>query len=348
MLNRLLVSATGMSVLLVLALCSHAQDKPKDPTSRYGMNLKARKAGQDDFLKEVNRFGVEVYTDGNSNDAIYISDTGFVSTVPNKLFKAPADNKAAAPIWLHGLTLTSRPVGEKDWDKGKKIGLELYKDENNGNLVYITDSGRIATVPGKYAGKAEPLKGKPIAPKWSHGMELRVRKAGEKEWTKDTKKHSIEVYKDESSGALVYLTDSGSIAAVGAGMTAKDDKGKEPLFQHGFEVDARKAGEKEFTKDTKTFGVEVFMDESNGNLIYICETGAIAVVPGKFASKTEGKSAGRTFKSAMELQARKADEKDFTNTTKKYGIEVYADSSNNNMVYVTETGELSVVSPKSE
>ena len=40
-------------------------------------------------------------------------------------------------------------------------------------------------------------------------------------------------------------------------------------------------GEKDFGPKTKTFGLEVFRDENNGNWIYICETGSIAVVPGK-------------------------------------------------------------------
>jgi hypothetical protein len=51
--------------------------------------------------------------------------------------------------------------------------------------------------------------------------------------------------------------------------------------QHGFELRVRRAGEAKFTKDTKTFGIEVFRDENNGNLVYISETGSIAVVPAK-------------------------------------------------------------------
>ena len=40
----------------------------------------------------------------------------------------------------------------------------------------------------------------------------------------------------------------------------------------------RKADEDNFNKDTKQVGVEVFTDANNGNLIYISETGSIAVV----------------------------------------------------------------------
>jgi hypothetical protein len=62
---------------------------------------------------------------------------------------------------------------------------------------------------------------------------------------------------------------------------AQDTKAKAPEWKHGMELRVRKAGELDFNKDTKKYGIEVFRDENNGNLIYISETGAIAVVAGK-------------------------------------------------------------------
>ena len=56
---------------------------------------------------------------------------------------------------------------------------------------------------------------------------------------------------------------------------------KEPTWVHAFNLMVRSAGERNFTKDTKKVSVEVFRDENNGNLVYVSETGSIAVVPGK-------------------------------------------------------------------
>jgi hypothetical protein len=56
---------------------------------------------------------------------------------------------------------------------------------------------------------------------------------------------------------------------------------KAPKWLHGLEFRVRKGEEKDFTKDTKKFGIEVFQDTNNGNIVYISETGSIAVVPGK-------------------------------------------------------------------
>jgi hypothetical protein len=58
-------------------------------------------------------------------------------------------------------------------------------------------------------------------------------------------------------------------------------KTKEPVWLHGLELRVRKAGEADFTKDTKKWGLEVFRDENTGSLIYISETGSISVVHGK-------------------------------------------------------------------
>ncbi len=56
---------------------------------------------------------------------------------------------------------------------------------------------------------------------------------------------------------------------------------KEPKWLHGMNLSARKSSEGNFTEKTQKFGIEVFRDENNGNLIYISESGSIAVVPGK-------------------------------------------------------------------
>ncbi|MFN4260768.1 MAG: hypothetical protein ACK4RK_15835 [Gemmataceae bacterium] len=56
---------------------------------------------------------------------------------------------------------------------------------------------------------------------------------------------------------------------------------KSPTWLHGLDLRVRKGGQKDFDKDTPKYGVEVFRDENNKNLVYISETGSIAVVPAK-------------------------------------------------------------------
>lgn len=58
-------------------------------------------------------------------------------------------------------------------------------------------------------------------------------------------------------------------------------KTKDPNWMYGLNLRARKSTEEDFTKDTQKYGIEVFKDENTNNLIYISQTGSIAVVPAK-------------------------------------------------------------------
>jgi hypothetical protein len=62
---------------------------------------------------------------------------------------------------------------------------------------------------------------------------------------------------------------------------AQPDKPQAPDWKHGMELRVRKAGEPDFNAQTQKYGIEVFLDKNNGNLIYISQTGSIAVVPEK-------------------------------------------------------------------
>lgn len=337
MVTRILIPLAALGLAL-------AQGGGKDPESKYGLDLRARKATEPEFTKDTRKFGVEVYADGATGDGLFVSEVGSLAAVPAKLFR-PDDGKSKEPLWQHGLALNVRPVGEKNWEKGKRLSLEVFQDQTSGGLVYVSEKGALGAVPAKYAKATE--KGKPKNPKWTHAMELKVRRAGDKGWDR-AKRFAVEVFRDENNGNVVYVNEGG-FAVVPTKLAARDDTGKDPAFQHGLELAARKQGERNFTKDTKRYGVEVFLDENNGNLVYLCETGALSVVPGKFARATPaGVSKAPELKRAMDLQVRKAGQRNFGKDCPRFGVEVYSDENNGKVIYLTETGDLSVVSPKAE
>lgn len=55
----------------------------KSPVWKVGLDLKARQGGTDDFDK-ARKYGVEVFLDANTNNLVYISETGSIAVVPNK------------------------------------------------------------------------------------------------------------------------------------------------------------------------------------------------------------------------------------------------------------------------
>jgi hypothetical protein len=341
--KRILRLLAGLPCLLLVAgLTARAQEKEKAPEWKHALELRARKAGEEDFTKDTKKYGVEVYLDTNGA-GLHLTETGSLAVISGKLFK-PAEGKIKDPLWQHALALGARKAGEKEFTKDtRRFGFEVSRDENNGNLIYVSETGNIDTVAARYA---ERTPGKAKNPTWKHAMNLKVRKAGEKDFTKDTQKFGVEVFKDENNGNLIYLTETGSFAVV-PGKLVGDGTGKEPAWKHGMELAVRKAGEKVFGKDTKKYGIEVFLDENNGNLIYLGETGEIAVVPAKLTKPTPATPKDPEWKHAMELSARKAGEADFAKA-RKYGVEVYSDENNGNLIYLSETGDLSILPGKEE
>ena len=86
-------------------------------------------------------------------------------------------------------------------------------------------------------------------------------------------------------GVVAFLI--GGVAAqflppvYGEGAEVQGAQVKGPKWQYGLSVRVRQGAENDFTKDTKRFGLEVYRDENTNNLIYMSETGSIAVVPAK-------------------------------------------------------------------
>src|SRR5262249_38536793 len=286
----------------------HAQQTSKGLVWKHGLNFKVRKAGQTKFDEGPLKFGTEVFHDKDVDKLVYIAETGAIGV--GVADKVKNQDEVDPPKLFQGQDLKVRPVGDKGWGKALKFGVEVFKDVNADNLVYISEKGSIAILPAGNLSAAEKVKD----PEWSHGLEVRVRKAGEKEFSDKTLNVSLEVHRDENTKQLIYITDNGSIAVVDARDSPKPTDVKGPTWWHAFEAPVRKADEKDFTKDTKAYGVEVYLDENTNNLLYTTETGAIAVVPASGAAKPSGsKDPKRLF--GRSFRVRKADEKDFNDKT---------------------------------
>jgi hypothetical protein len=244
--------------------------------------LQARKADEKVFSAETTRYGVEVVRDDNAAAYLYIDDAGPFSALPASLTAAKTGADVKDPEWKNGMVLRVRKAGDADFnDKTPKIGLETFLDPNNGNIIYISQSGSVAVLPAKLARIDEAAKGKPAD--WKHGMELAARKADEKAFSKDTKRYGVEVFFDPYAGAVLYVSETGAIAAVPASLSGLPEAGakvKPPEWKHAMVLACRKAGESDF-KTAKRYGIEVFLDPNTGNTVYISETGSLAVVPGK-------------------------------------------------------------------
>ncbi|MBX9624680.1 MAG: hypothetical protein K2X82_12805 [Gemmataceae bacterium] len=228
-------------------------------------DLRVRKAGETEFTQKTKPWGVEVFRDLASNRLLYVTEAGAVAS-------APAGGAGGTGTRLqYGANLKVRGPDEQTFEKAKRFGAEVFRDESTGGLLYLTEAGAIAAAPAP-AAAIDPKK---VAdPRSAYGLVLRVRGADEPGFTDATKRVGVEVYEDPNAGTLVYVTEAGAVAAAPAGKLA-DAKGV--TWLGGMNLPARKGGEKEFDK-AKKYAVEVFRDNRTGNLLFVSETGAIAVL----------------------------------------------------------------------
>src|SRR5207302_450312 len=151
----------------------------------------------------------------------------------------------------------------------------------------------------------------------------------------------------------IYITEHGFIAILPneTKVVPPDPKAKviakSPEWLHGLDLSCRRYNEKAFTKDTRKFGVEVYNDLHTGNLIFISETGSIAVAPAPdklVAPTAKAKEPGWTH--GLNVKCRKKGEMEFSDETRAFGAEVFRDDNVNVTIYINELGNITVLSAK--
>ncbi|MCZ2344391.1 MAG: hypothetical protein LC104_21735 [Bacteroidales bacterium] len=241
----------------------------KKATWKFAHDLRVRKSDEEVFTPATTKYGVEVFQDSASGKLLYVDETAGIS-LANTPAHVGADGE---PKWHHALVLKVRGSGEAEFgSRSRKFGIEVFKDSNTGGLVYVSETGSLAIAPAPATAPA-PDQVKP--PKALYGLDLRVRKSGEADFSDKTKTVGVEVFRDENTGGLLYISQSGAIAAVPTPATIQSGKGV--TWKHAMELKARSGGEADFAK-ANTFGIEVFQDNNTGYLVYVDDAGGIAVL----------------------------------------------------------------------
>jgi hypothetical protein len=256
----------------MLAVGEFAQSKPRPPTWLHRLDLKVRPAGFEAF--PLKTFGLEVLRDEHNGHWMYICQTGALGVVPGAgSFKAKKSAKAAN--WLHALAFKVRKAGQQSFDKDSMTWeLEVYRDDNTGNLVYISSGGLLTVAPTIKQGPVPTANAK--AAIWLNGFSLKVRKAASPPATFAT--FSVEAYRDENNGNLVYISHTGNFAVVPCKkkLDAPLPQPQPPDLTQQFTLKCRKAGEQKF--GSLAFGIAAYTDRNTDCIIYVSEMGAIAVV----------------------------------------------------------------------
>lgn len=236
----------------------------------FANDLRVRKADEEKFTNDTAKIGIEVYKDLATNKLISVSEKSYVA-----LSDAPANitGEGGDPNWHHALTLKVRSVDQAEFSKAKSFGIEAFLEAPTGKLIYLTETGAIAMAPAP-ATRPDPKNLK--KPSNLYGLTPRVRKSTEADFSDKTRKYGVEVFRDENTGGLIYLCETGAIATAPAPATIGSGRGLS--WKYAMTIKARPTGTKEFDK-APAFGVEVFQDNNTGYWIFVSETGSIAVLP---------------------------------------------------------------------
>jgi hypothetical protein len=191
---------------LALALMPSQVGSDNPPQFHHGLKLLVRAPGQSKFAEAKTKLGIEAFKDGNTGGLIYVTETGQLACAPAPATAADL-SAPKRPTPVYGLEPQVRKAAERDFtQQTKSHAIEVFQDPNSGNLLYLSESGFLATAPAVKVKDGQGLS-------WSHGMSLKARKGGAKEFT-NAASYGIEVFTDKNSGNTLYVCETGSVAVV--------------------------------------------------------------------------------------------------------------------------------------
>jgi hypothetical protein len=255
------------------AACGQAAGPGAEP--QYRLELRVRKAAEHTLTADTRTVAVDVFAERGTGRLLYVPDTNTGLAVVDGSRRAAGQPSRPAK-WFGRLVLKVRKRAEEEFGPGtRQVGVEVYRDPNAGNLVYVSETGHVAMTPQPPAPEAE--RGREA--RWLYRLPLRVRRIEEDaDRLRPPLRCNVEVYRHESAGALIYLADNGALAVLGTSDAVFGPKAWPPRWSHGLDLKARKPGQEKFDRHTPAFGVEVYHDDNSRATVYLSEALSLAVV----------------------------------------------------------------------
>jgi hypothetical protein len=275
MLRRRILPAGLCCVALVGLLPAAVDPAESKVEKKYRLEFPVAKAAPPKDTTETRTFFADALLDKDGGRLFYAAQATPTLGVLKGDEKAVGKGDKPAKE-LYRLVLQARTWDEKEIDKDtRKFTVEVFRDENTGHLVYVSEAGAVAVVA---APKDVPTKAPET--RWLYRLKLRVRPPGEADFTFETLKCNVEVYREADSGRLIYLPHNGNLAVSAPGKEFKAKEAKEPKWTHAFVLKARTPEDREFNPRTPQFSLEVYDDENSETALYVTNTFALAVLPG--------------------------------------------------------------------
>jgi hypothetical protein len=326
--QRLLATAVLFFPFLLCTPFAAADEDPVVLAKRYRLDLPVCRPNEKDFTRETQTLPADVLLDRKTQRLFYVGEESkTLAVVPSA--RGGERPKAGPAKWLYRLVLPVRGWEDTDFaEQTPKVSVEVYRDENTGNRVYVSHTGFLAVLP---PGKAPA--GKPAQPPRAiHRLKLKVR-YGEFEFKYH--RYNVEVYRDDNSATLLYVAANGALAVIPAGKAAAGRKSEMPEWSHALVLKVRKPGDDEFRQDSPVWSLEVYQDRNHDAAVYITETLRLAVLPGGkgLVAKAEAPRWLRRFRPAGDA-------------ARRWSGEIFLNPNSDHHAYITSRGALAVVPAK--
>jgi hypothetical protein len=281
-------------------------------------------------MRDSPSFAVHVFHDRKPSWLLYVVAEGkALAVVPAT--KDAAGDADKAPQRLHRLLLPVRGWDDKSFGENTpKVSVEVYRDENNGNLVYLSHTGFIAVVAGVKADADKPSK----EPKWLDRLRMKVRPSGENDFTREYLKCNVEVYRDENTSCVVYVADNGALAVVAQAKAGESKETGEPKWDYAIASRVRAYGEEEFAPKTAQWSAEVYLDEDRGVRVYANDKRQLAATAGGKAKDPNKIQAVQWEKRVQPKEAKDGG---------TWSAELFSNPNTGDRLYVTANGALAVI-----
>jgi hypothetical protein len=331
------VAALALGVAGLMWVAPVRGENEVRPDRLYRLDLRVRlptekEAGQ--FREEV-KVPVTVFLDRQTGRLLYVGEDS-KSLAVVAAGRNVNERGEKAPTWLHGLTLKVRAFDEKEFTaQTRQIGVEVYRDENSGHLLYVSHTGSVAVVP---VPKTAPSQ-RQQAPTWLDRLPMKVRRAID--FGEGMPFCGVEVYRDENTCCLIYAADNGALAVLAQERTGAGKETRKPTWTHALHTPARAFDEETFTGGTRQINTEVYLDENRNVSVYLTETLRLAVLPG---GRATGPTLPRDTVPREPLWQSRLRPRD--GAAGKWSAELYRNPNNGHLVLLTPQGAVAVLAPR--
>ena len=236
------------------------------------------------------------------------------------------------------LDMACRKFGEADIDKKtKRWGVEAFRDDNTSAASGFYISRPVASPRAEFQGPVAAAQSEQ-GPRVEDRARISPHEGRRQQVRQGDQVHSMEVFRDPNVEIWLFISEQGNIAATN-GKLFPAPSTRPPNGSTASICKSAKAASRN-SRTPRKFGIEVYPTATRQPRLRHRERRHRHHPRNQGSPRRQRKIPGLAARPRS--SCRKHDEKSFTEKTRKFGVEVYHDVTTGNLIFISETGSISV------